>query len=174
MRKYFIMKIAKHGSGFQGLRIGLKRKPLFSFSQKAKVSENSLALAKVFAKSFVCAKVFSKIFVFAKVLFENFRFCESFRETFLVPGMVFERNLPQKRKFFKVTFTSDSENFRENFHENEHFCKLFSRKRNSNFLLVFCEKRKNVFAKLSRKYELGNFRFNPKVGEEKCCSTGAA
>jgi hypothetical protein len=56
------------------LQLGLKRKPLFSFSRKAKIGENSLNIRKISqnfcsGKIFNFAKVFAKIYVFADVFF---------------------------------------------------------------------------------------------------------
>jgi hypothetical protein len=52
--------------------LGLKRKPLFSFSQKAKISENSLTFREIlqnFSRKFSFSrKIFVPGMVFAKIL----------------------------------------------------------------------------------------------------------
>jgi hypothetical protein len=103
--------------------LGLKRKPIFSFSRKAKISENSLTFAKF---------CFAKIFVFAKDFARNFCSRDGFREKFLFlqknfnqcfgSGYTFRRLLNPdphfKRKIFANIFTK-RKILRENFRKNE-------------------------------------------------------
>jgi hypothetical protein len=104
--------------------VGLKRNPLFSFSRKAKIGENSL----IFAKFRFCEN-----FRFREGCSEICCFHESFRENFLFPGwfpLVF-------RIWIHIQVAPESgsalqmENFRENFRKTEHFRKHF--RENGNF-----------------------------------------
>jgi hypothetical protein len=145
----------------------LKLKPLFSFSRKAKISENSLTFREIW---------FCKNFRFR----ENFRFCESFRENFcfrekfLFPGWF-------SRKFY-VTSTSvriwihiqvapgsgsalRKENFRENFRETENFRENFRETKNFRETFRenenFRERFREIFAtfcKLFSRKAKNNFR----------------
>jgi hypothetical protein len=109
----------------------LKRKPLFSFSRKAKINENSLTFRESFR--------------------ENFRFRDSFREKFLFPGW-FSRKVSVFAQIFNQGFGSGiqvahesgsafhmenvrekfrkTDNFRKNFHENEN---IRENAKNENF-----------------------------------------
>jgi hypothetical protein len=71
----------------EGHRLGLKRKPLFSFSRKAKISENSLTFREIsFRENFRFRESFRENFRFRESFREIFRFRESFREKFLFLG----------------------------------------------------------------------------------------
>jgi hypothetical protein len=115
----------------------LKRKPSFSFSQKAKISENSLTFR------------------------ENENFRESFRKNFLFSRKFFfpgktetfrERFPPEFRIWIHIQVAPVSgsafrmENFRENLREAEKFRENFCENENfRNFLEDFREKRKFLF-----------------------------
>jgi hypothetical protein len=91
------------------IQLGLKRKPIISFSRKAKISENSLAfleisrnfvsrkyllsrkilrktfcLRMIFAKNIVFAKDFAKKLIFAKIFAKIFVFAKCFANDFQV------------------------------------------------------------------------------------------
>jgi hypothetical protein len=121
--------------------VGLKRKPLFPFSRKAKISENSLT------------------FRFRKSFRENFRFRENFPPVF-VSGYTFNWLLDpgphSERKIFAKTFAKPTI-FAKPFAKTKIFAKvfanffatfrkLFSRKAKKNFLEIFAKIRKRKFS----------------------------
>jgi hypothetical protein len=125
--------------------VGLKRKPLFHFRENFRLREN---------------------FRFRESFRENVRF----REKFLFPGWF-------SRKLDLATHSSGSwiqiripnGKFSRKLSQNLKFSRNLSRKRKFSrkfsqlFVIFFREKRKNIFAKFSRKYENENFRFNPNL-----------
>jgi hypothetical protein len=134
-------------------KLGLKRKPLFSFSRKAKISENSLTFHKI---------SFRENFRFRETFRGNVRFRESFHEKFLFPGW-FSCKVSVFAKIFNQCFGSrytcrwllnpdphsKRKIFAQNFAKVKVFAKTFvkqkiSRKRKFShfFLSFFCEKRK--------------------------------
>jgi hypothetical protein len=119
--------------------LGLKRKHLFSFSRKAKISENSLTFRKISFR-------------------ENFRFRKSFREKLLFPGWFFAKIIGN------IHQCSDLDT-----HSSDSWILIripkgkFSRKFSQLFVSFFREKRHKFFAKFSRKYENEYFRFNSNV-----------
>jgi hypothetical protein len=80
----------------------VETKTPFSFSRKAKISENSLTFREIsFRENFHFRESFCEHFRFRESICENFRFSEScrknfrfresFREKFVFPGMVFNQ-----------------------------------------------------------------------------------
>jgi hypothetical protein len=121
--------------------VGLKRKPLFSFSRKAKIHSlfakflKIFVFAKDFAKIFVFALFFAKIFVFATNFCSRDGFCENFSlhpvhrcsdlDTHSSGSLI--RIRIQNGKFSRKL--SRNRKFPETVRENENFRKLFSEKR---------------------------------------------
>jgi hypothetical protein len=122
------------------LQLGLKQKLFFHFREKAKISYNSLTFREI---------SFPENFRFRESFCENFLYRKSFRERFLVFAKIFHQCLVSGYTF-RWLLNPDPHS------EWKMFAKIFAKIFRNFSLDFFREKRKQIFAKLSRTHENEN------------------